>query len=370
MKKSKFILSFLCLFAISFIISPIAAGAVAVGGYMLTNTPGLAFTNAITISQFNSLLGDVIKIDQTEILRKVFERTETLKYCSTITGVQDGQIYAKGNASIDEVVQKFTTTWAAKGNITMKPQTITQRRHKVNFAVTPDDYVGTWLGYLTDEKLTPEQYPFVKYILYNLILPQIQEDRELQQFYKGVYNGSADEASAGMDGFGELIENGLEAGTINGIDIGGELSEGNTYAQMKLFRNGLPNKFKTIPMFAFMAPEMLIDYLEDREDTVGAHVITNDKNPNQVPLSNLTLVGLPSMADSKRVFATVPGNMLRIVDQVNDVGRVYTQQQDYVVKIFIDWHEAVGFGYNELVFANNFSNSGSGGGDEEEILSV
>lgn len=332
---------------------------------------------AVDILKFKQELGSVIKMDSSQIWKQMLTRTVTLKYCRTVSGYQDGQIYVSKAARIGEVSQAFQSKWTPKGTATFTPAKIVQRRHKFNFEFTPDDFVGDWLGNMTDEaNKNKANWPISRYLLQELLLPKIVEEREEKKVFKGkhegISTGVAGAAVSSVDGFGTIINNNIGV-TINGISGIGILEEGSTYEQINAAAKQLPEGVKQSSNYlAFVSEEFLTDYLEGWEEANGTLVRILQEDKYIIKGTKIRLVGLPSMAGSGRFFFTKKKNMIRLIDKVTPEGLpVNFNINKYVVEFWGDWHESFGFDCHEEVYANYISGTGfDGSGDEVEVFII
>jgi hypothetical protein len=293
------------------------------------------------------------------------------------SGVQKNQIYYGSNAMMTEVLQGWVRDKVKKGDLELVPAETTQRRHMIFTGIKPDDIVGTIEGQMFDETRAITDQDLVKLML-EMIVEQAQEDRIFKQLYKGKYieptNNSTNAAENAVNGFGEVIEAGLEESDedkrINGINISGALADDTSvYEQLAVdFKLGIHPKYRYRPMHMYIAPEAWENYKAGREEAIGTHVNTEDKSSMLIPGTAIRIFPEMSMIGSGRVFVTPQFNLVRVVDKKTDQAGAL-KAKDYAVDevtIYGDYHEAFGFEFNKLVWTNNLSNSGSGGGDENE----
>jgi len=107
-----------------------------------------------------------------------------MKYMTTKVAITE---WRASRALIDSVVQQFSSKWTPLGASDFTPLTIKNYRHKINVPITPDEINDSWLSHLYDESLTPEQMPITKFIVNELIIPKVAEDREMLLIANGVF---------------------------------------------------------------------------------------------------------------------------------------------------------------------------------------
>lgn len=294
---------------------------------------------------------------------------------NTKSGFKDGTYYVGVNSYLSEVLQAWQKTKTSKGGIEFIPNEIRQKRHMIYIDdISPDDVVKVLEAMdMFDETKEPTDQDIVLYII-DQVTRKANEDRLYEQLYRGKYvaptSGVAGPAQNSIDGFGEILEAGLEETDpnkkINNCDIG-IIDLDLAYEQLKDFGKQIPEKYRTRPMNAFVSDDVKIAFLEGRESAIGTHVNTNDKNPDYIPFTNIRLWSEPSMVGSKRIFTTPDWNLRRIIDKKTDLGNLRAKEFAIdLVTVSGHYHEAWGFEMNNFVWTNAFSNSGSGGGEENE----
>ena len=113
-----------------------------------------------------------------EIVRQLFNGFTSSKFFRSVPATTE---YRAIQAQINSVVQQFTAKWTPKGNSKFTPLTVKNRRHKINVPIIPAEVLDSYLFYLYDERLSPDQMPITKYIWEQLIYPQILDDIELRR---------------------------------------------------------------------------------------------------------------------------------------------------------------------------------------------
>lgn len=156
---------------------------------------GAAYSGNSTIetTELQKEFGKYVSSERIEILKGLMGTTESTKYMSTL--VTDKTEVRAQQAAIDSVLQQFVPKWTPKGKSKFTPLTIKNYKCKINVPITPSDIMEDILGYLYDENLKPEDMPVVKYILYQLIFPKLDEEREI-----ALAVGEFKETSATKDG--------------------------------------------------------------------------------------------------------------------------------------------------------------------------
>ncbi|MEH0154014.1 hypothetical protein V6R21_07680 [Limibacter armeniacum] len=332
---------------------------------------------AVDVSKYASELNAVVRMDKAQIWNKIFQNSVSTSHCRTVSGIKVGQTHVDHFADVDEVVQGFQEGFTGKGTVRFEPSPTVQRGHKIDFDFNPYKFVNSWQGDLTVLGRDPKSWPLSRYVIYEILLPAILRDRENKQFYKGKYvapvAGTPTTAAAAVDGIGQrLIEGaatGLSAG-VNGISGIGPLAAGTVYDQLNTAAAQLPTEYRfSTPLKLYLSEDHLNDYYTGREEAIGTHVNTDDKNRNKLVNTMIELAGLPSMNGSNRFFITTPKNLVRTIDGPDPKALpMIVELAKRVISVYGDWAEAYGFGSKELVWANYIGAAQNGTDDETEVF--
>src|SRR5665647_2740963 len=135
----------------------------------------------------------------------------------------DDTIFRLANATFRTLVQPFQKAFTQKGGVTIIPNEIRVLRFKIDDEFIPDELYATWLGFMTQKSVDRKDWPFVKWLIEVYYARQIDQDMELNEYYKGVYAapvaGVAGVDGTGMNGLQKQLQTGVNAGTINSVDI-------------------------------------------------------------------------------------------------------------------------------------------------------
>lgn len=285
------------------------------------------------------------------------QKSVTPSICTPM--ITESDMYRSANVALGEVVQAFQKGFTPKGDLTFEPNEIRLRNIKVDVAIDPDDVKAKWLGFLaslTEQDRT--QWPIVRYLLEVHLAQQIPHDMETKAYFKGVYAaptaGTPGNASAALDGFKKLIDDGLTAGTVNALTLGAPLAASNIFDSVeKIAENVLTANpaLEGMPIDVCMAPSWIRAYYRDKRNTHGTDVNYSTTGINTVDfIPNFRLVGLPSMEGTSYIFATPADNKVHL-RKSNGMSTPNVQLFDRQVKVLVDWYEGIGFLYNQLVFA-------------------
>lgn len=315
---------------------------------------GLLDTATISIDQIISEFGTFLGSNVNQILRLLTQPTVSMNYMRTVA-TKEGS-YKMGKAVIDDVVQGFQKKFTPKGTATITPRTILQRRHKIDLSFYPDEVVDTWLGFLSDETSDRRTWPITRYIIEQLLIPKIAENRELRLIGQGVYeepvDGVAQAVGKSMDGFCTILKALFASGTshVNFIDLPDGMTYGSSFDNIELFAKKLPALYKSITMPLFVSQGIYENYHQRRRDLHG--IMPTYKPTDDIILgTNMTLTPLPSMAGTDIMFATPKDNFIRLLDRNEGASAITIDRIHREICVSADWHEAVGFGIDEAIIA-------------------
>ncbi|MFA5158867.1 MAG: hypothetical protein WC451_06850 [Patescibacteria group bacterium] len=335
----------------------------------------------IDITKFIEHLSLVVKSDKKEILQAIFvEDDAIIKDCYTVRGVQIGMTRVRTIGRVTEVAQPWVKpVFTHKGDIDLKPSGFKQYGHKINTSLYPTDLIGQYPGlelWVEDQDL--KMQPFVRWALNEMILRQLKEDHVTKQLYNGVFvdhSGDGDGPFAAVDAM-----NGYQYFLMNGDALGehfanvmaaiGELSDDaqTVYEQLNDAKKLIPEKYRSLPMNLYLAPAKQELYWEGRIKKIGLLVTNDDPDRQKISNSKISLKSSMSMIGTNDFFATVPGNLVRLIDKTGiDQGIEITKDHYRVDVMSNPYGLGYGFDYMEMVWTNIplggwGSGSGSGSG--------
>jgi len=266
----------------------------------------------------------------------------------------DDTVYRLASSTITKLVQGFQKGWTPKGGVSIIPNEIHLRKIKIDFEEYPDDLEATWLGFLASDSVNRKDWPFVKWLIETHIIPKMKEEMELEAYFKGVYSapipGTANAASDSLDGLGTLLQKGVDADTINVIAGIGDLVKSTIFDQVEAFVDGIAPAYQTSVMNVFMAPDMARAYLRDKRSQGFYTLPSSQSIDNSIDFAPQQVIALPSMAGTKRMFATPKANMLYCTKKQANATNFKLEESKRQVFLMSDWYEGIGFGIDQAVF--------------------
>jgi uncharacterized protein YciU (UPF0263 family) len=294
------------------------------------------------------------------ILNMLSQGSEIVKYATPIK--TDDTIFRLANATFHSLVQPFQKTFTQKGGVDIVPNEIRQYRFKLDDEFMPDEFYATWLGFLTAQQVDRKEWPFVKWLIEVYYKNQIDQDMELNEYYKGVYAtpqaGIAGADGTGMNGVQHLLRAGVEQGTINSIDIG-TLNASNIFDQIEAFTDEISEVYQGVKMNVFMSRHWLKKYLQDKR-VQGFYQKFSEKDIDSgIDFTPLSVIGLASMVGTDDIFCTPAQNFLHVAPATITKNTFKFEEAKRAVAVMADWAEGLGFGINQAVWTN-IQKAGSG----------
>jgi len=267
----------------------------------------------------------------------------------------DDTIFRLANATFRTLVQPFQKAFTQKGEVKIVPNEIRQFRFKIDDEFMPDELYATWLGFLTAKTVDRKEWPFVKWLIEVYYNRQIDQDMELNEYYKGVYAapvaGVAGADGTGMNGLKKLIQEGVDAGTINPVNIG-PLTTESIFDQVEEFTDKIAEVYQGIPMDICMSQHWAKKYLQDKR-AQGFYQRKSDKEVNlDVDFTPQTVKGLACMVGTNDIFCTPSENFLHISPATITKNTFKLEESKRSVAVLGDWSEGLGFGINQAVWTN------------------
>lgn len=307
------------------------------------------------VANIKNALGPYKVLMRDQIAEQLFQSAVTVPYMRTFfTEAQDGQEVGLPASQISEVIQSFQPVRTRKGAAEMYAHKTVMRRLKINVPIMPDNIVGEWEGFLYNEKIKRRDMPITRYII-EKVLKKVQEEREEDIVYKGVYSapvaGTPNAAAQSVDGMGRMIQLGITGATIAPFAMGAPTAT-NIFEYLEDFFTRIPSKHRYKRLQVFMSEDLKLFYQRDKRNTFNYKLEMSELL--KIDFSNIQLVGLPSMAGQNRVFATVPGNMVRLLHKNDGVDNLEIRDDEpYTVDVIADWHECYGIADHRYFWTND-----------------
>lgn len=304
---------------------------------------------------------------------------ETLEKFATPIITNDTK-FKLANPVFQSLMRPFKKAFEPSGGITFHPNEIDLRQCKADVEIYPNDFQASWLGFLTgDDSRTMENWPIVRYIAEEYVAKQIEEDREMEVVYKGVYNANGNQPIDSFDGLHVQLKRGAVSQypihIVNGVGLLDNSVSGNVFAQIEKFDKTIPAQLKNKKLLIFVAQDFERQFMEDKRSEGFFFISSADQINTNIDFTKHIVVGVPSMNGTGHMFATLQENLLWCQKGSKGSTKIDIQKHDRCLHLLTDWWEGIGFACNQLVWATaetvaveetSPSTSGSGSGSTPE----
>jgi hypothetical protein len=275
-----------------------------------------------------------------------------------------------------EVLQGFQNGWTPKGTITFTPLTIRNFKHKVDKEIEDIDQLEeSWLGWPSwlPENEDRSQWPFVRYIAEQFLVPQIAEDLLVAAFH-GQYTaptpGTPTNRLQSMNGLRKIINDAIGAGTITPIVTGAPTLTPVAYVDyIESFVNGIPERYRSNEQMVLLLPKSRYRLYQQGYDLkYNSNYAQSPNNdtiryyPN-IRVFGVTMMEAASATDgfttvtrpiSDKLICTPARNLRKLEKKTGNMGRLQMEVEKFR-KVLLTTHFWMGVGFDiaEEVFTNN-----------------
>jgi len=280
----------------------------------------------------------------------------------------DDTSYQLAIAELSRVLQPFQLGWTPLGDFKVAPIMLTQTPFKVDLEENPDKLENSWLGFLADNNLDRAQWPFVRYLVEEHLYARMDEDYELNEIYFGKLAaptpGTPGAAGTGMDGIRTIINRGIQQSRITPIALGAIPSDPQAFCEyIEAFVEKFTLRYRGQAMEVCMnltlarryAKGRHAKYKSDIADPTARQLIDGNGNvllSSPIEFTNHRVVGLLSMGDSMKIWATNKENRKRLAKKTVNTRQVRIESAKRQVAIYTDFYKGLGFPVLEAVFTN------------------
>ena len=312
----------------------------------------MTITTSAIVSEYGAFYQDAGQ-NKKRILNLLTQPRELTAFATPIK--TDDTIFRLANASFRSLVQPFQKAFTQKGGVEIVPNEIRVYRMKIDDEFIPDELYATWLGFLAKGGIDRKDWPFVKWLIEVYYNSQIDQDMELNEYYKGVYAtpgaGVAGLDGTSMNGLQKQLQLGVDAGTINSIDIGA-LDADTIFDQVEEFTDSIAEVYQGIKMNVFMSRAWYKKYMQDKR-AQGFYQKTSDAQiTSGIDFTPLDVKPLACMVGTSDIFCTPAENFLHIAPATLSKNQFKLEEAKRSVAVMADWSEGLGFGINKAVWTN------------------
>ena len=326
--------------------------------------------DTIDTQQLKQEFGKYVDNNRMEIMKSLLGTTESTAYMTTI--MTDKTEVRAQHAHITSVLQQFVPKWTPAGKSKFTPLVIKNYKCKINVSIIPSDIMEDILGYLYDEQAaTLQSMPVVRYILYQLIFPKLNEEREtalavgkfveVQPDGEGNYSASKPEET--MDGYltqlVKLYNDDDEA--ITWLQKGTAITDENVLTVIDAAVQEVKPLYKRQKLTVHTDPDLILKYQKAYREKYPWLKNEDGDNRVKIDFTNFTFAPLEGMRGTGCFFITPKENFKHLMSKDPKAITLRFQEVDYEVKIFGEWWEGTGFWLKEAIFAYIAPDYASGG---------
>jgi hypothetical protein len=348
------------------------------GGYIDSKNMSGVTGQTIDVQELNEEFGVYLSDNsrRMKIFKEILPPTKTRDGLTVVLAIEE---WRDAKAKITSVIQPYIALWTPTGKTTITPLKIVNRRHKLNVPIIPDNITGGWLTYLYNEEVTPDQMPVTKYVIEQLLRPQIAIDLEYKMIMKGKYvelpdgiqEGDAGQApESGMDGFITQLQ--AQAALGSASKMNRFVPDGYSFSydnSVKFFEDYVAWIKETNSAIAAAGGSIDVDpsmyeLYQKKYREMFPNTKNEDANKALIDFSNFSVNLLENMRGTGCIFFSPKANKieLRHLNEAGGQTRLFLQLHNYEVRVFGEFWFAVGFAVAEWVFyylADETSGSGA-----------
>ncbi len=247
------------------------------------------------------------------------------------------------------LLQAFSDKWTEHGAVQFANKVAQNFQLKVNLGINPYDVYGSWVEELYEEEKTPDQMSIAKYIT-AMLAGKITSELAIATIvaqYDATQVGSPNPVLAKIMNGIDAVVDGIVANEKNPaflIPLDAALAN-DPVAKVNAFERGLP---QNVSIKQILVPlELFFDYVEARE-TPANEVVDYNAAYRKKTKYGRDLIGVPGLT---KMIAWVDGNLFRLYDRKDNPAQIDdVQVQDYLMKIFIQFHLGYDFAVNQYVY--------------------
>jgi hypothetical protein len=271
--------------------------------------------------------------------------------------VTENTVLEKSTASHTRVLQSFQKGFTPLGSSKFELEKIPLYKLKVDVSEYPDEIEESWLGFLADSNLSRKDWGYVKYWLEQLVLPQMQEDWEKFEVFKGVRTapttGTASASGTLINGIRKMIQLANAASKTNKVVLGAPPTDPVLFVEyMETFYKSIPELHRSA-LIGFNMSKTLRDRFKEGMRTkyntnyaqVGSLLTIID--------SSIAVNGYESHAGSDMVWTTIKGNTAMGVKKPANETVFKVEESKREVVAMTDFYKGLGFWYYPYVYHND-----------------
>jgi hypothetical protein len=292
--------------------------------------------------------------NMSNLTKKLFRPGKTAE----LFGVRptDQTTYRMTDAQMSRALQPFQKAFTPVGSLTFKPWATDLFNLKIDKAEYPDEIVDSYLGFLEGPGIVREEWPFVRWMLEEHVIPTAIEDFELYEAFAGVFAaptpGTAGDLGTGMDGIAaQFTRMGSRKNTIS---MGAMPSSDEDIVEyIDEFFAGIDKEYRKIIDVVCVNEDVHLAYRRGKRSKYNMNYNQEADLDRVIDFPNASVVGLPSMGSSDLIWATPAANRVRPLKKNPSAKPVVKEFSARQVSVYSDWWTVLAFLRPEAVFVND-----------------
>lgn len=272
--------------------------------------------------------------------------------------VTEGTIMEGGLVTQSAVLQGYQDTYTPYGDTSLAGLTHPLYKLKVDLDMKPDVIEQSWIGFLADNSLDRKNYPIVRYIMENLIIPQMEDDYERTAVYKGVYSAPTDgvphPVANSIDGLKKKINDGIDNSSIDPIVVGAVPTDDVDFVDyVEEFLDAIPEE--VLPRLSTLNMSITLMKRFRRGMRAKYNMSYSQASDLLVPMDydNILVNGHLSHAGSTKIWTTPFGNVSEGVKKPTNEEAFQIESARRVVSIFTDFYKGLGIWQGRYFYTND-----------------
>lgn len=267
-------------------------------------------------------------------------------------------VYQAASAALSRLAQPFQKAWTPTGDVTFTAAPIQTYGLKLDVELDPDDIEASWVAFLKSNNHDRKEWPLVRWLLEEHLIPKFNEDIMLNEAYAGefaaVTPGTAGAAGTAMNGVKKIINDHIDAGDITPIALGAMVTDPADFVTdlEDNFIEAIPEKYRTQRMTLIMNINLFNRFRKGQL----AKYNTNYEQANQTQFMlfpNITVIGEPALGSSEKIWCTPMENQLVVWKYGSKMSDFHIESAKRQVHIYTDFRKGYGFLIPEIVFTND-----------------
>lgn len=292
------------------------------------------------------------------LFKRIYTPSKTASYFSVRPTINT--IWQAASAELGRVLQSFQTQFTPTGDLSLFANPIQLFKMKVDESVYPDALAESWAGFLEGDGLDRSEWPFVRWIIEEHIVPKIQEDYEIYEAFYGVHvpptPGTPGAAGTTINGIlklqNDLVNAGKIAPIVNGVAPTTDLE---TVEYVESFVSKIDTRYRKLIDCVFMSEDLELKYRKGKRSKYNMHYLQAPDLETVEDFPNAKIVGLPSHNGSSRIWTSLPSARVRPIKKASLANSMKVESVDRNVKMFTDWSEGLGFSFPGFLFINDLA---------------